>query len=170
VNRSKLADLSEILSSIVIVATLVYLAVEITQNTKALEAQTSQAVMESAQEELFVLLEHPEVTIALGSDEPMNELDHIRLDNFLTASLRSREFAWLLYEDGAIGQEQWNTEIAVLVTIMDPKKTRLWWRNLGSQYFSPEFVKFVNSVLDQHEGTDSIWRKSKNWSEPEIGN
>jgi hypothetical protein len=164
-NYSKLADWSEIVSSVAIVATLVYLAVEITQNTKALQAQTSQAVLESAQTELHLLMENPDLALALGNDEPLTELQHVRLDSFLTAFLRSREFAWLLYEDGAIGQEQWNTELAVLVGGMGSKKPRLWWHKLGRHSFSDEFVTFVDSTLRKNADSNLAWSKASNWSE-----
>jgi hypothetical protein len=164
-NYSKLADWSEIVSSVAIVVTLVYLAVEITQNTKALQAQTSQAVLESAQTELYELMENPDLALTLGNDEPLTELQHVRLDSFLTAFLRSREFAWLLYEDGAIGQEQWNTELAVLMGGMGSKKPRLWWHNHGRHSFSDEFVTFVDSTLRKNTESNLAWSKASNWSE-----
>jgi len=50
-DRSKLADLSEIVSSIAIVITLIFLTVEVRQNTNALHAQSRQSVLEAAQVE-----------------------------------------------------------------------------------------------------------------------
>ena len=42
-NTSKLADISEILSSLAILATLVYLTIQVQQNTEALQANQRQS-------------------------------------------------------------------------------------------------------------------------------
>ena len=100
-NRSKLADLSEIFSSVAIVITLIYLAIEITQNTDAIEGQTRQAVLDSAQAELTLLLDNPDLVRSLAGLEQLSETDSIRLDSYLALALRSREFSWLQYQSGS---------------------------------------------------------------------
>ena len=124
-DRSKLADLSEIVSSIAILITLIYLTVEIRQNTSALNAQSRQAVLEAAQTELFMLMENPDVTLSMTKDGPLSEREQIRLDNFYTAAIRGREFSWLQYRDGSIDEDQWATELAVLISILDSQRSRI---------------------------------------------
>ena len=64
-NRSRLADLSEILSSIAIVVTLIYLTVEIRQNTEAVRTQTAQTVLQAGQSELMAIVEYPDVALSI---------------------------------------------------------------------------------------------------------
>ncbi len=162
--RSKLADLSEIVSSIAIVVTLIYLTVEIRQNTSALNAQSRQAVLESAQTELFMLMDNPEITVAMTKTEFLSPEEQIRLDNFFTASLRAREFAWLQFQDGSIDESQWSTEFAVLLSILDTQLSRDWWDGLGRFVFSEEFGAYIDDLLLQHEATETIWTASSSWS------
>ena len=162
-NRSKVADFSEIFSSIAIVVTLIYLAIEITQNTEAIEGQTRQAVLNSAQEELAILLENPELIQALAGTKPLNALDSIRLDNLLAMALRSREFSWLQYQSGSIDGNQWATEEAVLIGILDSDVARLWWNQLGRNVFGAAFVDFVDAMIEEQPATNTIWQLSESW-------
>ena len=59
-NRSKISDYSEIVSSIAIVATLIYLTVEIGQNTTAMRTQTAQSILDAGQAELMAFIDHPD--------------------------------------------------------------------------------------------------------------
>ncbi len=105
-DRSKLADLSEILSSIAIVVTLVYLAIEIRQNTNALYAQSRQSVLTAAQTELFVTVEHPELLLDVVQEEPLTPAEQVKIGAWLAAAMRAREFSWLQYRDGIIDAAQ----------------------------------------------------------------
>ena len=163
-NRSKLADLSEIFSSIAIVITLIYLAIEITQNTDAIEGQTRQAVLTSAQAEITLLLDNPDLVRSLAGLEQLSETDSIRLDNFLALALRSREFSWLQYQSGSIDEAQWATEEVVLISIFDSEIARLWWQRMGREVFGEEFVDFVDELISGIPATNSIWRTSATWA------
>lgn len=168
-NRSKLADVSEIVSSLAIVITLVYLTVEIDQNTNAMRAQSQQAVLEAAQADLYYLASNPEISAALSNTGALSGLDQIKLDAVLTANLRSREFAWLQFQEGAIGEAQWETEQAVLFSIFDSPKSRVWWNNAGRHYFGPTFVAFVDSLLSQSKATGRVWPTAEGWDNPKSG-
>jgi len=166
-NRSKLADLSEIVSSIAIVVTLVYLTIEMRQNTNALQAQTHQAVLVSAQAELNMLIEHPNIGVALASTGPIaTEAEHLQIDAWFSTVLRSREFAWLQFQDGAIAEAQWETEVAVLLSIFDSSLSRLWWDRIGRQVVGPDFAAFVDENLGASPPTDEVWPSVVTWSAP----
>jgi hypothetical protein len=168
-NRSKLADLSEIVSSVAIVVTLVYLTIEIRQNTNALEAQTRQSVLASAHGELNNLVDNPDFGMALASAEPLvSPEDHIRMNAWFAIVFRSREFAWLQYEDGSIDEAQWSTELAVIRSVFDSSLARLWWANAGRGAFGEDFVAFVDDLIAESPATDSSWLSIATWSAPEA--
>lgn len=109
-DRSKLADLSEILSSIAIVFTLIFLTVEVRQNTNALHAQSRQSVLDAAQVELYFQAEHPGIALSAIKAGPLSAEENISLDAVLAALMRGREYSWLQHQDGAIDERQrWTT-------------------------------------------------------------
>ena len=164
-NRSKLADLSEILSSIAVVVTLVYLTVEVRQNTDALRAQSRQAVLEASQAELFMLVEYPNLGLAFSGGLPLSPEEHVQVDAWLTSALRTREYSWLQYRERSIDEAQWATERAVTLSIFDDPVTRLWWQRQGRQVVGPEFVAFLDSLTEANPPTGRLWTTT--WSLPD---
>ena len=92
-NTSKLADMSEIVSSIAIIVTLIYLTVEVQQNTDALHAQSRQSVLSSAQTDIVVMLEYPGIVKSIVKTEPLTPDEHIQLNMLLVAAMRVREYS-----------------------------------------------------------------------------
>ena len=160
----KLSALAELVAAIAIVVTLVYLSIQVRQNTDALNAQSRQSIMTSAQTELLTSVDHPEVIVAISKTEPLTVDENIQLDAYLTASMRSREFSWLQYESGLIDAAQWNTELAVIRSIMSAPRVRLWWTRLGRTYVSGEFAAFVDDLNRDPLASDD-WAAITRWSD-----
>ena len=170
-----LGNLGEFFGAFAVVATLVYLAIQVRHskdsleaNTAALTAQTRQAAMETATAELLQLTAIPEIAIALSGMQPLTTSDHVRLDSFLAASMRGREFSWLQHKAGTIDESLWATELAVLHVYMDSFLIRQWWNKLGRHYSGPDFVEFVDELSTQIEPTNELWKAATNWSEDGI--
>ena len=163
-DRSKLADLSEIVSSIAIVVTLVYLTVEIRQNTNALYAESRQSVLTAAQTELFALVENPNLIVSVAKDDPLTEEEQVALGAWLAAAMRAREFSWLQYRDGVIDEAQWETEVIIIRWLLDSERTRDWWANSGRFQSNLSFVAFVDAELQSHPTTLDSWRRETNWT------
>ena len=98
-NTSKLADIAAITSSIAILVTLVFLVVQMQQNTVAIEAQTRQSILAGAQAELLTLVENSEITVLQVKPE-LTELENATLDAWFAPQLRSREYAWIQHQSG----------------------------------------------------------------------
>ena len=162
----KLSVITEIVGSIAIVVTLIYLAVEVRQNTEALNAQSRQSVLTAAQTELLFSAEHPNITSALVKPGPLTTEDNVQLDAYFTASLRAREYAWLQYQNGTIDNDQWRTEVAVIKSIFSSPRIRLWWNKLGQTYFSTDFSAFINNVIKDLPASRDDWEAITKWSNP----
>jgi len=163
-NRSKLADLSEIVSSLAIVVTLVYLTIEISQNTDAVRVQTAQSVLEAGQSELFSFIEHPDIALSIPKAGPLTPEENVKLDAFLANSMRAREFAWLQYKNNTIDDVNWNGELAVLSVYLDSTRVRNWWDLLGRYYMGDEFAAFVDQMMSEAPATDRLWITPTNWT------
>jgi hypothetical protein len=129
-----------------------------------LYGQSRRSVLEAAQNELFLLVEHPEIVLSIVKEEPLTAEENLKLDAYLTATLRAREYAWLQYKDGAIDEGQWTAEILVIRSILDSTRTRAWWNKLGRSVSSPEFVEFVEKDVLSQPLTGGSWRYSAEWT------
>ncbi len=164
-DRSKLADYSEILSSIAIIVTLIYLVIEIGQNTDALHAQTRQSILQAAQAELMLLVENPDIALSIPTLGALTPEENVKLDVFLALTMRSREFSWIQYERGEIDETQWNSEVAAMRVILDSQRIRNWWHALGRNYASEEFAQYVDQLIQDQPATGKSWDSSAEWSD-----
>lgn len=160
-----LATWGQILSSIAVLITLIYLAVEVKQNTEALHAQTRQSLLAGGHAELFEMVEHPELILNFIKPETLDAEDYVRLHSFLAAIMRGREFAWLQYRKGIIDEDQWQTELAVMNTTLTTKRPRLWWDKLGRKMFNPRFVEFVDNTVAKNID-HSLVEMVQSWDDP----
>lgn len=165
IDRSVLADASEMVASVAILVTLVYLTIEINQNTAALNGQAREAVLGAAQSELQLMIETPRIINNLIGAEPLTSAEQIELDSMLTLLMRSREFSWLQYQDGTIDELQWETEHAVLLSILDADRTRQWWGNLGRHVFGKTFVGYVDQTMSNNPATNKVNKASSTWAD-----
>ena len=162
--RSKVADYSEILSSIAIVVTLIYLTVEIGQNTAAIRTQTAQSILEAGQSELTAFMEYPGIALSIPDSGPLTPEQSVMLDAFLANAMRSREFAWLQFTNNNIDEAVWLGEVAVLTVYLDSSRIRTWWEKLGRHYMGSEFVEFVDQKMAETPATDRLWTGTLNWT------
>ena len=75
---TELGSLGEFVSSLVVLATLIYLAVQERQSNRLSRAQARQTMMQVVQGELYKLIENPELISAMGR-EPNSEEERGRI-------------------------------------------------------------------------------------------
>lgn len=162
---SNLADITEIVTSIAVLATLVYLAVEINQNTKALHGQSRQAVLDASQVEIFEFANNPELAINMVKEGPLSEAESVQLHMVLIAAMRVREYSWLQYREGTIDQSQWATEYGVMQVLLGAPRSRHWWNTIGRPAVSSEFAAFVDDSLENEPVTNERWKQMQTWTQ-----
>lgn len=157
------ANLAEIVGVLLVVASLIYVAKQLRQNTDAIRAQSRQSVLAASQAELFATLEEPSITLNIGSSGPLSKEEQVSASSYLFAIFRAREFAWLQYNNGVIDDAQWSTELAVLLFFIDSHRVRDWWTNIGQAAFGNEFATFVDALCNEHKPTNSSLAAMGNW-------
>ena len=146
-NWTKASAAAEILSSVAILATLVYLAVEIQQNAEATRADTRQAILASDQQFLQLFVDSPELNLLWYKPE-LSDQEKVRLSYFLLTLVRMRESNWLQHTSGILDDVTWRTYRGSLVVVLSAPQTRVWWQNFGlERIFDPEFISLVDELL-----------------------
>jgi hypothetical protein len=152
---SNLASISEIIGSIAILATLIFLALQIRQNTRAIEASASQDAAESESNALVQLLNYPEVAASL-SKGALTDVEVVRLFAFLSLLLRAHEQYWRQYQLGVIDEATLKRYQGSLVAQLSFPSSRNWWKAYQVR-FDPGFSARVNGLLrDASIHTDSV--------------
>ena len=163
-----LGNLGEFVGAIVIVATLIYLATQVRQNTNALHAQSRQSLLSAGQAELFAMMENPDIPLALKKTTPLTPEEQIRMTWWFAAAMRTREFAWLQYQNGVIDEVQWHTESLAIQNVLASHNGRTWWDSVGRKIFSAEFVSFVDDLIRDHPISNELIEIMTDWKSPKA--
>lgn len=163
-NMEQLANVSEVIGVLLVIASLIYVAKQLRQTTEALHAQSRQSVLNSSQAELFALMNDSVLARSFADGHDLSPDENIRLHLYLSALVRAREFSWLQFRNGQIDETQWATELVVMQNVLGTKRTRRWWDKMGRHTFGAEFASFVNASIQDQPATDEYWKTMQKWS------
>ena len=146
-NWTKTSAVAEILSSVAILATLVYLGIEIQQNADATQANTRQAMLASDQQFLELIVENPDLHLLWYKPELSDE-ESVRLSYFLISHFRMRENNWLQNQNGILDDATWHSYRSSIPAVLSSPRTRYWWHNFGvDRLFDPRFKVVVDELI-----------------------
>jgi len=140
----KLAAMAEIVSSVAIVATLAYLAIQTQQNTAAVQASVRQSMLEADRDSLYMAVEHP----FLYRRSNLTEEEQLQLIGYLTAFMRTRENYWFQFQNGVLDESTWESyRGALVIVIFSSDFGRRAWaqQTAGGLVFDPGFVADIES-------------------------
>ena len=149
-NWNAIGAIAELVGAAGVVVTLLYLAVQVRQNTKALRAATFQSIIGFAtgfaervagSGEFATIFE-----TGMADLEALNETERLRFHFQLIALLRRFENIHYQSRMGLIDDEQWEGLRASLHSIMLRPGSRAWWK-VNAQLFNPSFRKFLDGRL-----------------------
>ncbi|HSG64921.1 MAG TPA: hypothetical protein VLD39_07965 [Gammaproteobacteria bacterium] len=147
-NWTKVSAIAEILSSAAILVTLVYLAVEIQQNTMTLEATSRQAVLQGEAAHLRDVIDYPEIWLNMANPN-MTDEQKVRLSAYLIKLIRTLEIDWLQYQSGALDENTWTTYESVIVDALGYSESRKWWEFYDSlSAWDSSFSNRVNELIE----------------------
>jgi hypothetical protein len=137
-----LGSLGELVAAIATVATLVYLAIQIRQNTQSMRAAAFQASTTRASDLTKSLAQDKDLfrIFAAGSREPneLDEADRGRYLMLLNTFARQYEDLFFQYRSGALDSESWDAWQASYQPIIQSRGYSLFWQ-LRANAFTAAF-------------------------------
>jgi len=156
---------AQIVGVVLVIASLVYVAKQLRQNTHAVLAQSRQAVLTASLAEVSMTIGDPQMTVQLTTSDELTPAENVRLGAWLFATFRAREFGWLQHRNGVIDERQWQTELAVIRFFLDSTRVRDWWAKVGHAAYGDEFVQFVENELACSTPTDRTFSAMVGWTQ-----
>jgi len=134
-------------ANIGVIVGIVFLAIEIQQNTKVQLANSRQQILEADLSIIDDLFENPDLIVA-RSDPNIDELDYERVRMYWVKLLRSREFAYFQYRDGLMDEATWESYLGPLINNFQSGIGRDYIDN-GRFLGNPEFVNYLRTRLER---------------------
>ena len=144
-----LGNIGELVAAIGVIASLVYLAVQIRQNTQTVRASTFQAISDSAQSRLFALQNVENARVwRIGMSEPMKLNEDERMLYILMIATTARGWDNLYYQhrSGLLDAPYWAGYAKTIKALVRTAGFRYFWQHRMGQ-FSPEFESFIEESL-----------------------
>ena len=145
----QISELANIVGVVVIVATLIYLAIQTKQNTDAIQSSVRQAMLSEDVELLQNVIERP----FLNNRTNLTPEQEVQVTAQLIAFIRTRESHWLQYRSGVLDEATWlSYRSAMPVSVFNSAFGRKVWQ---THQFDEEFVESVNAWIKGIEIQDS---------------
>ena len=145
-----LGNIGEFVAAIAVLLSLLYLAIQIRQNTKSVRTSTYQAVLDSSHQVNKLFTDpHLERIYRLGRKD-LSQLDDSELAQFkaLVGTLVGfHEALFLQHQQGAIDDDFFVNRFNSFHYIISQPGVRAVWEERGRNYFAPSFVKRVDELL-----------------------
>ena len=150
-NWEAIGAIGEIVGAISVLVTLIFLILQIQQNTIALQQQSSRESTSSLQQ-ISATMMNPEVaaTISPAYAEAEAELtipQTVQLEHHMMSYLLVLQQDFLDWRKGIHPNDIWESRIPLIDAIFIAQRAREWWENIGYKYFTPEFKNLVDECL-----------------------
>lgn len=143
---------------------IVFLIIEIKQNTELHKSDSRKAIVSNDQASLLVALENHDIFKKLGEAEVLTQADQYRLSFIFAIDLRNREFEYFQYKSGSLDESTWQSYKDLILMNHATERGRVWWNKVGRGIVNPKFAELVDEMLKAHS-TDSSWEELGNWDE-----
>ena len=154
-NWDAIGAVAELLGALGVIASLVYLAVQIRQNTTAIRSSTYQALTDSSMNFSALVTGDPSLTLLfdLGMSD-FSALDHdaqVRFGVVMQSYVRMLENCFHQHRDGMLDEERWARPSHTLKNATTRPGFVQWWQSPRTP-FSPAFEAYVREQIESGTG------------------
>jgi len=152
VNWEAIGAISDIVGAAGVIASMLYLAVQVRASTKASAIESKLASSRVYTDFLGSLIQSPELNrlfaqgrndlASLASADEYQRFSNLALQGFSHFSA-----TYFQYRQGALSESDWFESRAVVLYWVRGAGFRAWWAKLGRKMFGSDFVAFIDSEI-----------------------
>jgi hypothetical protein len=161
VNWETGAAVAEITAAVAVIASLIYLAIQIRQNNELLRSESRQALVTNDLASLSANFNNADVFAKYIAGQELSAEDQLRLSFMFTLDLRNREFEYFQYVHGLLDEQAWLAYRHVVLVNHSTGLGRAWWDEIGRGLVDPEFARQVDEMLVDAKPNDTYKRMAE---------
>lgn len=143
---------------------IVFLIVEIKQNTEVHKSDSRKAIVSNDQASLLVALENHDIFQKMGLPETLSQEDQYRLSFVFAIDMRNREFEYFQYQSGSLDEKTWQSYKNLILMNHATERGRVWWDKIGRDLVNSKFGEMVDQMLESHPENET-WGALGDWDE-----
>ena len=150
----QIANIAEIFAAALVIVSLMYVGIQIKQNTAATQVAAGQAYVDSLND--LVGLINSSSNLADILDRGANGMSNIKngeviqFGAFLDQAFITFEAFYFQWKAGVLDARLWSIYSCVIVDVLAQPGQQQWWET-RRHWFDQEFQKYVNQTLDEQE-------------------
>jgi hypothetical protein len=141
---------SQIIAVVGIFASLIFVGLQIRQNTKAIKATSHHAITDSFNAINNLVLSDPKVArimrLTLAGSEEMDEDERVSANYMLLANMRIFETLYYQFKNGTLDKKLFDAELKTLKWVVTLPGFLAWWP-LNPISLSDEFRAFIDGLI-----------------------
>jgi len=165
IDLQSLAQIGEVIGAAAVVASLLYLALQVRQNSKAQRTENYARALERVSAFQAVLSQNNDLALIFAKGvwdtSKLTRLEKIRFTWSLYEAFGSFEFMFHTYKTDEIPEEVWKRWSQTVAWWLSFPGVEQWWMNRPVN-FTESFTRFVESVIRENP-TDTI--ASQRWQD-----
>ena len=143
-----LANLGEVIGAIAVIASLIYLAFEIRENTRAMQRAATQDIHRSLNDQARCLVESPDLAaLFFRASQRPDELtgeERFRFQFLLSYVFSNFELAIEYYREGLLGDDMIEGYVQGIRPLFENPLVVEWWEAEGQGVFSQELSDLLS--------------------------
>lgn len=156
----QLSYLAQIIASVAVVLSLIFVALQIKQNTGALQRNEHNSTMAQWTVIRMAIAGNRDIaelmTAGLQGERAIDAADQLRLEQMLGEYVWASFHVWDRTQRGVFPKGTFEaTAGPLLCDVLSTARGGNWWRSAKHTGFIPAFVKNVDAVLARNSGTSS---------------
>ena len=152
INWEALGAIANLFAAIGVIATLIYLSIQIRQNTKAVRSSSIQNLVQSFSMTAQAAVENeyivPLLLKANAGSGGLTEEERVRLHFWFIMTFRRFEGVYFQRDLGLVHAEVIDGFERSYIAILTSKSAQAWWAN-SKEIFSSGFVSYVEDLLEK---------------------
>ena len=157
------AAIAEIIAAVAVIASLIYLSIQIHQNNELLRSGSRQTLVTNDLASLAANFSNADVFARYVAGQELSAEDQLRLSFMFTLDLRNREFEYFQYANGLLDEQAWLAYRHVVLINHSTGLGRAWWDQIGRGLVDPKFADLVDEMLVGAEPNET-YKQMATWA------
>lgn len=164
-NWDAIGAVGELLGSLLVIITLIYLAIQTRSINKQSRADARYAFVESMGDINLSIAQNPQTASiwrrGLSDVTVLSEDERMQFFMFMGQYCNAWSVMYYLNEDGTLPADQWSIVLTDLLSILGSAGGLYFWAYGGRDAFGEQFVAFVDAQLKSSEKTYDMAKLTK---------
>ena len=142
-----LAYVAQIVGVIVVIASLIYVARQVRQNTELLRSNARQALLSNDHAAIQLSMSSADLFEKLSRTDKLSFQDQWRFSLQMILEMRNREHEYLQFEAGELDEETWRSYREIIRVSLGTERGRKWWNEFAHVVGAPRFREMVDAMI-----------------------